>query len=378
MLYFIKEKKTKIIQTGATHKIFPSDIQTHDQLPAGTYRIEFDPMAGYSLIKVHDIEPIETKIYGAHDAKIAKISRVYDTMDRSTGVILSGERGMGKSLFLQLVNHKFNQKGIPTIICDNDTPGLEIYLDSIEQEVVVLFDEFEKKFNKDGQSRLLGLFDGTSNQKRLYMVTVNEVNHVSPYMFNRPGRFHYHIQFEYPTIEEATQYLEDKVNAEYHKNIADVINIIEYNPLNYDCLRAVALELNFGLEIKDIIDDLNIDISTTITGTVICTDSTGERFEGVRVIDMTANTDTCEVYNKSGRNIDVKLDLNELKANYRDGKYHAADCTIVYSEFDELANNNDNNKPLSLDKAEEVNKPEIGKIDVQFRPYKLSTKKQLL
>ena len=45
----------------------------------------------------------------------------------------------------------------------------------------------------------------------MYIVTCNELRGLNDYILNRPGRFHYHFRFEYPTATEIREYMEDKL-----------------------------------------------------------------------------------------------------------------------------------------------------------------------
>ena len=60
------------------------------------------------------------------------------------------------------------------------------------------------------------------------------------------------------TSTEVTEYLTDNLDKQYHDEIQNVVNFARKVNLNYDCLRAVAFELNEGGKFKDIIKDLNI------------------------------------------------------------------------------------------------------------------------
>lgn len=254
----------KIINYGQSFEIYPDELKTYDKLPAGTYTIRFNPMSGFSLQKADDFEQLEPKIYGDHEAKITKVLKAFDTMERSLGVIMSGDKGIGKSLFTQLISERVvKEKDMPVILVTRAFQGVADYIESIDQEVLVLFDEFEKVFdprkdNIEPQENLLGLFDGSSQKKRIYMITVNDLNKVNEFMINRPGRFHYHFRFAYPSSEEITTYLQDKISPEYYGEIGDVVNFSRRIKLNYDCLRAIAFELTLGVPFKEAITDLNI------------------------------------------------------------------------------------------------------------------------
>lgn len=253
----------KVVSYGSNFEIYEDDLKTYDQLPAGTYNVKFNPMSGFSLKKATDFKQAEEKIYGNHMEKIAKVFTVFERTNRSLGIILSGDKGIGKSLFTQILAEHAVEKGMAVILVDRAFQGIAGFLDSIDQEALVLFDEFEKVFNErkdniESQDALLGLFDGTSQKKRIYAITVNDLHRVNDFMINRPGRFHYHFRFDYPKGEELTTYLEDKVPAEYHSEIASVVAFAGRIKLNYDCLRAIAFELSMGISFSDAIRDLNI------------------------------------------------------------------------------------------------------------------------
>lgn len=253
----------KVINSGNSYEIYDDNLQTFDQLPAKTYKVTFNPMTGYSLISVSDFETTEPIIYGDRMKKIDKVFNAFDHTNRSLGVILSGDKGIGKSLFTQILSTEANKKNLPVILVTNAYPGIADFLDTIEQECLILFDEFDKVFTskeneKNSQNQLLSLFDGLSQQKRIYAITINKLYNVSEFMINRPGRFHYHFRFEYPNAQEITTYMTDKLGKEYHSQIPKVVSFSRKMSLNYDCLRAIATELNFGSSFSEAIQDLNI------------------------------------------------------------------------------------------------------------------------
>lgn len=252
----------KIVKTGQVTRIFSDDLQTFDKIPVGNYKVEFHPMMGFYLEDADSFKTDE-KPYGKHPHKIAKTIKLYNSIDRSAGVILSGKKGMGKSMFARLLSSSFAETHeMPTIIVAEAYKGIVDFIESIKQECIVLFDEFEKVFDnskeKEPQEKLLGLFDGISQTKRLYVVTVNEIRKVNQYMLNRPGRFHYHLQFNHPSSEEIEMYLKDKLKPEFHNQITLVKRFSNRFDLNYDSLRAIAFELNLGYGFLETMEDLNI------------------------------------------------------------------------------------------------------------------------
>lgn len=253
----------KVINYGKNYELYEDGLKTYDVLPAKTYKVFFSKMTGFYLYEVDDFEIKEEKVYGNHEPKLNKVFNSYDKFDRSLGVIMSGDKGIGKSLFTQQLAERAIKQKLPVVIVDRAYQGIASFLDSINQECLILIDEFEKVFderdeNTESQNALLSLFDGISQKKRMYVITVNNLNKVNQFMLNRPGRFHYHFRFKYPTAEEIVEYLQDKIDEEHYSEIDHVVKFAARVQLNYDSLRAIAFELSTGLKFSELIDDLNI------------------------------------------------------------------------------------------------------------------------
>lgn len=255
----------KVISTGSRFDIYNDDLKTYEQLPAQTYMVCFSKHSGFYMETHADLD-VSEKVYGVHMDKVNKVLRSFGSFERNLGVILSGAKGIGKSLFARTLCKEAVKKGIPVLIVDRFTPGISGYLESIEQEVVVLFDEFDKTFagiktgenEADPQAGLLSLFDGVSGGKKLFVVTCNELRNLNEYLVNRPGRFHYHFRFDYPSPTEIREYLQDKLLGGQEKEIEKVVSFANRVNLNYDCLRSIAFELNAGERFDRAISDLNI------------------------------------------------------------------------------------------------------------------------
>lgn len=262
----------KLIKTGNKHKVFGDDLVVLDALSTDyVYTANFNPEEGPYLLAEAVIEVKEEKVYGSRQEKVDKVINTFNNSKRSIGTILSGDKGIGKTLYTVMLSNQLREQGVPTILVNKNFPGVSQFIGSIKQEIMVLFDEFEKTFKvEDGsQDEMLGLFDGLSNDKRLYVITVNEVRELSRFLLNRPGRFHYHIKFKYPTVAETTEYLKDNLQEEYHSTIIDILTASINRQLNYDMLRAIVTEINQGYSVSETLDDLNIDGSSVRAATVV-------------------------------------------------------------------------------------------------------------
>ena len=253
-----------IVHSGERYIVFGDDVQTYDLLPAATYKVEFNKMTGFYLVDHNDLI-VSEKIYGPYARKVDKVLNTFAGMQRNMGVILSGPKGVGKSMFARLLAEKAKEKNLPLIIIDMAIPGVEDFIADIEQECIVLFDEFEKTFKPDKdtgyepQEALLSLFDGVNDGKKLFVVTCNETRDLNNYLLNRPGRFHYHFIMGTPTGDEVREYMEDNLIGDARQYIDKVVALSSISSFTYDVLRAVAFELNQGYDLTETMMDLNIE-----------------------------------------------------------------------------------------------------------------------
>lgn len=251
-----------VVNSGSVYQIYDEGMQTSKTLPSKVFDVQFSKLQGFFLVARADIKAEEDKIYGNYVQKINKVLSGYKAVDRNFGVILSGPKGVGKTLFTKLLSIAAREQNYPVIIVSNYIPGIAHFLSSIDQDVVVLFDEFEKTFAETDdctpQDEMLSLFDGLDSGHKLFIVTCNDMGKLSNYLLNRPGRFHYHFTLDVPNAEEIREYLEDKLAPPYQGAINDVINFSNIGKITYDCLRAIAFELNQGYSLEETLNDLNL------------------------------------------------------------------------------------------------------------------------
>lgn len=258
----------KVVQSGDVYNLYDDSVRTFDRLPPKTFSVEYDPRNGCYLMEHSDLEVLE-KAYGVQDQKVEKVMNTFEHVPRNLGVILSGDKGIGKTMFAKKLCMKAIEQGIPVVLVEEYYPQLVRLIEKIDQECLVLFDEFDKTFcernddyddeeENDDQTKLLSLFDGTSGGKKLFVLTCNELLRLDDCLVNRPGRFHYHFMFEYPTASEIEEYMKDHLAEQHRGEISKIVSFARRVRLNYDCLRAIAFEINHGSCFEEAICDLNI------------------------------------------------------------------------------------------------------------------------
>lgn len=90
-----------IIQNNATYSI-GNVSGTHDVLPLGTYRLQYNERTDeFYLNKIEDFK-LPKKLYGDFSF-CDRILNTFDNTEKNLGVLLSGEKGSGKTILAKKV-----------------------------------------------------------------------------------------------------------------------------------------------------------------------------------------------------------------------------------------------------------------------------------
>ena len=344
-----------IVNSGDRFMVYGEEVKTYKSLPANTYALDFDQMKGFSL-KIHNDLIVNEKIYGPYAKKVQKVMNSFNASNRNLGIILSGPKGVGKSVFARLLAEEGKKVNLPLIIVSNNYPGLSDYISSIQQECIILFDEFEKMFSKGdantrgdegpgAQDYLLSLFDGIDNGKKLYVITCNNYLDLSTYLLNRPGRFHYHFKLNSPMSDDIREYLNDNLIDDAKKYIDEIITLSNLSTFTYDILRAIVFELNQGYDLEESLQDLNIERDARLYLDMSVTFANGITVRSTNPVYIDYSSDRMVAYrffiNKSDVPIEyyrycgelfIKFDKDDLSVN-KDGYFIDKDKVRV--EFDD-------------------------------------------
>lgn len=218
-----------------------------EKLAPMVYTLSMDENGQYLL--VHTKQRFELpKLYGNIQQRTDRVLHTYDDRVKSTGVMLTGDKGSGKSLLAMNLANTCIDRGMPVILVN--TPfrgdGFNAFINKIG-ECMVLFDEFGKTYNdKEAevnlQDSLLTFFDGTMSAKRLTVITENKTHMIDEFMKERPGRMYYH--FEYDKLDEDTvrEVCADVLETDKLEGIIELSRRV--SSFSYDILMAIIGESN--------------------------------------------------------------------------------------------------------------------------------------
>jgi hypothetical protein len=220
---------------------------SHQQsfLTSGVYRLEYNEPFGYFYLDhVQDSFTFPYKIYGVETEFIQRVKKSWHNTTGNMGVLLNGLKGTGKTVTAELICNELN---LPVILVQKHYPGLVSFLNSIQQDVIIFIDEYEKTYNKYDNS-LLSVMDGVfrTDSRKMFLLTTNELT-IEKNMLQRPSRIRYIKSYTDLTLDVIMEVVDDKL---IHKHLRDcTIKMISELPIiTMDLVKAVVEEVNIHNE----------------------------------------------------------------------------------------------------------------------------------
>lgn len=240
-----------ILQDSGKYFFFNSLTIDKELLPKN-YLFNFDKDTGNCWLEDLEEFKFPDKIYDVDKEMrdLAKIS--FNAYKKNLGILLTGNKGQGKSLNAKLLCKDMN---LPTIIFTKPIPtsvNFVKFLNNIKQDYVLFVDEFEKLFSANSgrddekkyhtQESFLSFMDGvlTNDHKVLFLLTTNDT--VSEFLINRPSRIKFLKEYVELAEDLFNMIVDDKLeDKELKKDLEDSISLIN---LNIDLLISIINDIN--------------------------------------------------------------------------------------------------------------------------------------
>jgi hypothetical protein len=238
-MYFVKRGST-------LHPTDEADLDIHKALPPGNFIIKEDMFGRYFFEGIDDFQ-LPDKLYGDTAQLAERILRTYNDRPGSTGVMLSGEKGSGKTLLAKVISHISKSNGWPTVVINTAFFGdkFNSLIQAIDQPCIVLFDEFEKVYDNKQQREMLTLLDVVYPTKKLFLFTINDKWGIDTHLNNRPGRIFYALEYKGLDHDFIAEYCNEKLKEPLKAHIAVLCQISTmFLAFNFDMLQAIVEEMN--------------------------------------------------------------------------------------------------------------------------------------
>ena len=217
-----------------------------DVLPPHVFRLEKSP-SGYYLVEMEEEFTFNHKIYNTDQSLIERVAKSFKELKGNLGVLLSGIKGSGKTVTAKLICNKIK---IPVIVVTRKYEDVSTFINSLQQEAIIFFDEYEKIYT-DYNANILTVMDGVlnSSSKKLFLMTTNETQ-VNSNMLQRPGRIRYFKTYGDMDIETIMEVVDDRLT--YKEAREETIKFIAgLDTITLDVVKAIVDEVNLFEETPD-------------------------------------------------------------------------------------------------------------------------------
>lgn len=236
--------KTQWINNG--NKFFQGEASNQQSsLDPGVYRVDFNEMQrALFLTKTDEAFKLPKKLYGT-DADFAnRCVKTYHSTKGNLGILLNGVKGTGKTVTAQLISNSLN---LPVLVVHSQYEGLSQFVNTIQQDMVLFIDEYEKIYNHYDHS-VLTVMDGvlSTSHRRVFLFTTNDA-YVNHNMLQRPSRIRYVKNFadlSRSVIEEVVDDL--LLFKEFREDTIEYLSTLE--TITIDIAKTLVEEVNIHRE----------------------------------------------------------------------------------------------------------------------------------
>lgn len=192
------------------------------------YDLKFNRQMGYGYLQENGDLNIPKKLYKLPDDD-RFINRVItyfnsDKAGKTTGVLLAGTKGTGKTMLSKRLALESN---LPIIIVDTSYPAYRLseFFKEFTTPCIMLFDEIEKNEHMWETRDLLGFLDGVeTTAKKLVVMTCNETDELDDNLFDRCSRIRYYRKYEANSNEAFVRAMAEDKGID---NIDEVVEFIK-------------------------------------------------------------------------------------------------------------------------------------------------------
>lgn len=253
---------TKFAVNGSVVTIVDHPPVIEQTLPTKVYALKASMEIGLFLEEIEEFS-IPDRLFGTVGETSERVIQTFNERPGVTGILLTGEKGSGKTLLgKKVAMDLMKTQDMPVIVVNIPVSGDDfgIFLQKLGRPVTLFFDEFEKIYGREEfQNGMLTILDGVYPVKMMAILTANDSKKMIGPLIDRPGRIYYKIDYRGLEYQFIMEYAQEKLkNKEHLKELGRLALMAN---LNFDQLQALIEEMNrYDEPVKEAVQLLNINL----------------------------------------------------------------------------------------------------------------------
>lgn len=256
------ENKTSLLKIGNEIVFTQSGIH-YEMKPGTVYNVSYDRYGDdVKLVEAPGLQMPNDLYTPVEDVKFMnKVINHYNKSNRTTGVMLTGTKGSGKTVMAKNIAMQSN---LPIIVIDKSLRPcfLKTLFNKLENiHVCVIFDEIDKLGNDYDDDYLLQILDGiSSSSKHLVIATCNDADDINECLIDRCGRIRYFRTFNEMRPSMIKCILNDRLDDKKKTDSLTDFIIKNFGCISFDNVSSFIEEVNEYPETsyEELFNDMNI------------------------------------------------------------------------------------------------------------------------
>lgn len=256
------ENKTSLLKIG-NEIVFTQSGVHYEMQPGTVYNVSYDRYGeDVKLTEAPALQMPNNLYVPSEDKKFMdKVVNHYNKSDRTTGVMLAGTKGSGKTVMAKNIAMQSN---LPIVVIDKSLRPcyLKTLFNKLENiQVCVIFDEIDKLGKDYDDDYLLQVLDGiSSSSKHLVIATCNDSDDINDCLLDRCGRIRYYREFDEMRPSMIKCILSDRLNDKKEVDSLTDFIVKNFGVISFDNISSFIDEVNEypASTYEELFTDMNI------------------------------------------------------------------------------------------------------------------------
>ena len=252
----------KVLKIGDTYKIVKEDVSIKKSLPAQKYVVTKSSNGDMCLksLPKEKLGIVPEAYPYDYMNNVLTMVELFDTGNKSMGVVIDGDKQNGKTLSSKLLSMYAIDHNYPVIVVDRFFPEIATYINSIEEDIVVIFEDYQETYAlgakcgfvtaADQQYMMSDLLKADNPYKKMIVINANRRHIQDNDIICVSELFPCVCSVTYPDMYEIKKFVTTFLKKKYHDKIEKLLSFAFLHNISFGVLESLVNILNKGFDLE--------------------------------------------------------------------------------------------------------------------------------